>query len=98
MELSGGVGTGVAAAAETICSWLCYSSCVECKSFNSGPLAKNCSVACTSIQLADEPRAGSRQCKEKDSENCWISFYMAQDDGEEMYTVTVDPRKGTRLV
>ncbi|XP_021254422.1 integrin beta-2 isoform X1 [Numida meleagris] len=68
-------------------------SCVECKSFKSGPLKKNCSVACANIQLAEEPRAGSRQCKEKDSENCWISFYMAQDDGEEIYTVTVDPKK-----
>uniref|UniRef100_G1MR51 Integrin beta n=1 Tax=Meleagris gallopavo TaxID=9103 RepID=G1MR51_MELGA len=68
-------------------------SCVECKSFSSGPLTKNCSVACTNIQLTDQPRAGSRQCKEKDSENCWISFFMAQDDGEEMYTVTVDPKK-----
>uniref|UniRef100_A0A669QVS4 Integrin beta n=1 Tax=Phasianus colchicus TaxID=9054 RepID=A0A669QVS4_PHACC len=75
------------------CPSPCGNSCVECKSFSSGPLKKNCSVACTNIQLADQPRAGSRQCKEKDSENCWISFFMAQDDGEEMYTVTVDPKK-----
>lgn len=70
-----------------------YVSCVECRAFQSGPLEKNCSEACSNIQYVEGSQAGSRQCREKDSKNCWISFRMSQDDGEEMYTVTVDPKK-----
>ncbi|PKK22137.1 integrin, beta 2 (complement component 3 receptor 3 and 4 subunit) [Columba livia] len=70
-----------------------YVSCVECKAFESGPFAKNCTQACPNIRTAEESTEESKQCKEKDSNNCWISFRMVQDDGEEMYTVIVDSNK-----
>ncbi|NWQ81220.1 ITB2 protein, partial [Columbina picui] len=70
-----------------------YVSCVECKAFESGPFAKNCTQACPNIRTAEESIEESKQCKEKDSNNCWMSFRMVQDDGEEMYTVIVDPEK-----
>lgn len=95
MGLSGGAGVGTATAVEISHIHLCCSSCVECKAFQSGPLEKNCSAACKNIQYVEELQARSWQCKEKDSNNCWMSFRMSQDDGEEMYTVTVDPKKGT---
>ncbi|XP_010120113.1 PREDICTED: integrin beta-2, partial [Chlamydotis macqueenii] len=68
-------------------------SCVECKAFLSGPFEKNCSQACPNIQVAEKLTRVSRQCKEKDSQNCWISFRMLQEDGEEIYTIAVDPEK-----
>ncbi|NXC17750.1 ITB2 protein, partial [Corythaeola cristata] len=70
-----------------------YVSCVECKAFQSGPFEKNCSQACPNIQVAKEPTRESKQCREKDSQNCWISFRMVQEDGKEIYTITVDPKK-----
>ncbi|XP_014804726.1 PREDICTED: integrin beta-2 isoform X1 [Calidris pugnax] len=70
-----------------------YVSCVECIAFNSGPFEKNCSEACPNIQKVEKLDEASRQCREKDSQNCWISFRMFQEDGEEIYTITVDTEK-----
>ncbi|KFV67347.1 Integrin beta-2, partial [Dryobates pubescens] len=70
-----------------------YVSCVECKAFLSGPFEKNCSQACPNIQVVKESKGVSSHCREKDSQNCWISFHMVQEDGNEIYTVTVDPDK-----
>lgn len=88
-------GERTSAPAEVSCGQLFCSSCVECKAFESGPFAKNCTQACPNIRTAEESTEESKQCKEKDSNNCWISFRMVQDDGEEMYTVIVDSNKGT---
>uniref|UniRef100_A0A8C3DRY9 Integrin beta n=1 Tax=Corvus moneduloides TaxID=1196302 RepID=A0A8C3DRY9_CORMO len=71
-----------------------YISCVECKFFNSGPFEKNCSQACPNIQLptnSTEVSINDRKCREKDSQNCWMSFRMVQEDGKEIYTIIVDP-------
>ncbi|RMC18363.1 hypothetical protein DUI87_04249 [Hirundo rustica rustica] len=71
-----------------------HSSCVECKFFKSGPLEKNCSQACSNIHLPTNSTVVSkndRKCREKDSQNCWMSFVMVQEDGYEIYTVIVDP-------
>ena len=77
------------------CGRLFCSSCVECKFFFSGPFEKNCSQACPNIQVAEKSTEVSKQCREKDSQNCWISFRMVQEDGNETYTIIVDPKKGT---
>ncbi|XP_077775002.1 integrin beta-2 isoform X2 [Podarcis muralis] len=68
-------------------------SCVECRYFQSGPFQKNCSQACSHIILRDNVMSRSKECKEKDSQNCWISFSMFQLDGEERYSVKVEPLK-----
>ncbi|XP_077172895.1 integrin beta-2 isoform X2 [Paroedura picta] len=69
-----------------------YISCVECMFFNSGPLQKNCSEACSNItQRTTLPDA--RVCREKDSENCWISYKIFQEAGEEKYSVEVIKEK-----
>ncbi|XP_062362589.1 integrin beta-2 isoform X2 [Cinclus cinclus] len=73
--------------------WFC-SSCVECKFFNSGPFEKNCSQACPNIHLrmnSTEESTNDRKCREKDSQNCWMSFHMVQEDGQDMYTIIVNP-------
>ncbi|XP_048362575.1 integrin beta-2-like [Sphaerodactylus townsendi] len=69
-----------------------YIACVECKAFQSGPLEKNCSKACSNIILK-ETLSGGKACREKDSQNCWISYKIFQEDGEEQYSVTVNPEK-----
>ncbi|XP_015275238.1 PREDICTED: integrin beta-2 [Gekko japonicus] len=77
------------------CSSPCakYSSCVECRAFSSGPLEKNCSTACSNIKQENTLPPGSKACREKDSQNCWISYKMFQEDGEEQYLVEVNPEK-----
>ncbi|NXX91124.1 ITB2 protein, partial [Centropus bengalensis] len=70
-----------------------YISCVECITFKSGPFEKNCSQACHNIQVTEELKGDSRQCRERDSQNCWVSFHMFQEDGMDVYSVTVDPEK-----
>ncbi|XP_030310123.1 integrin beta-2 isoform X2 [Calypte anna] len=71
-----------------------YVSCVECKAFQSGPFEKNCSQACPNIQVAEglTKEKKSKHCREKDSQNCWITFRMIQEDGD-MYSATYDPKK-----
>ncbi|NXP26944.1 ITB2 protein, partial [Scytalopus superciliaris] len=70
-----------------------YVSCAECKAFGSGPFEKNCSQACPNIHKSEKPLEGGRKCREKDSQNCWISFHMVQEDGVDIYTVYVEPGK-----
>nr|XP_020664873.1 integrin beta-2 isoform X2 [Pogona vitticeps] len=76
-----------------------YISCVECRAFGSGAFQKNCSQACSNINLDNNARPKSnvvthiKSCKEKDSQNCWISYTMVPMDGEEKYFVEVNPKK-----
>uniref|UniRef100_A0A803SXC9 Integrin beta n=1 Tax=Anolis carolinensis TaxID=28377 RepID=A0A803SXC9_ANOCA len=70
-----------------------YISCVECKAFGGGPFQKNCTQQCQNIIVKDVVAPKSKQCKEKDSQNCWISYTMSQMDGRDRYAVTVDPKK-----
>ncbi|XP_054832834.1 integrin beta-2 [Eublepharis macularius] len=69
-----------------------YSSCVECLAFESGPLQKNCSTACSNIRLTPKLK-DSRACREKDSQNCWISYEIVQEVGEEKYSMKFNPEK-----
>ncbi|KFW78255.1 Integrin beta-2, partial [Manacus vitellinus] len=86
-------GEWVCAPANVSCGFLFCSSCVECKAFGSGPFEKNCSQACPNIQKSEKLIEGSRKCREKDSQNCWMSFHMFQEDGDDIYTVYIEPEK-----
>ncbi|XP_026534756.1 integrin beta-2 [Notechis scutatus] len=70
-----------------------YISCVECRAFGTGPFEKNCSENCSNIIVENKIRPKSIECKEKDSENCWISYTMFQTDGEEQYSITFKPKR-----
>ncbi|XP_069328314.1 integrin beta-2 [Eulemur rufifrons] len=74
------------------CSSPCnYSSCAECLRFDKGPWGKNCSVACRNLRLLDAPaRSGGRTCKERDSEGCWMTYTLWQQDGWDRYDIHVD--------
>uniref|UniRef100_A0A8C6XEP7 Integrin beta n=1 Tax=Naja naja TaxID=35670 RepID=A0A8C6XEP7_NAJNA len=68
-------------------------SCVECLAFGTGPFEKNCSDSCSNITVVNKIRPKSTVCKEKDSQNCWISYTMFQNDGEEHYSITFNPKR-----
>ncbi|XP_045396784.1 integrin beta-2 [Lemur catta] len=71
-----------------------YSSCAECLRFDKGPLGKNCSVACGNLQLLDVPaQSGGRTCKERDSEGCWMTYTLWQQDGWDRYDIHVDENR-----
>lgn len=82
------------------CPSLCgqYISCAECLKFDKGPFGKNCSVECQNLKLLSEPhKAGrlstpkqTRKCKERDSEGCWVTYTMWQQDGRDGYDIHVD--------
>uniref|UniRef100_A0A2K5EAD3 Integrin beta n=1 Tax=Aotus nancymaae TaxID=37293 RepID=A0A2K5EAD3_AOTNA len=77
-----------------VCSSPCgkYISCAECLKFDKGPFGKNCSVACTGLQLQDKPVKG-KACKERDSEGCWVSYMLEQQDGMNQYLIYVDENR-----
>ncbi|XP_042527578.1 integrin beta-2 [Dipodomys spectabilis] len=66
-----------------------YISCVECLKFAKGPYEKNCSAACVNVRLQNATRKG-KSCKERDSDNCWISYTMQQRDGRDSYDIYVE--------
>uniref|UniRef100_A0A2I3G637 Integrin beta n=1 Tax=Nomascus leucogenys TaxID=61853 RepID=A0A2I3G637_NOMLE len=66
-----------------------YISCAECLKFEKGPLGKNCSAACLDLQLRNNPVKG-RTCKERDSEGCWVTYTLEQQDGMGRYLIYVD--------
>uniref|UniRef100_A0A8C3V978 Integrin beta n=1 Tax=Catharus ustulatus TaxID=91951 RepID=A0A8C3V978_CATUS len=72
--------------------------CQECPACPSPcPFEKNCSQACPNIKVSPnstEVRTNERKCREKDSQNCWMSFRMIQEDGKDIYTVIVNPDRG----
>ncbi|XP_051854232.1 integrin beta-2 isoform X1 [Antechinus flavipes] len=66
-----------------------YVSCAECMKFQTGPFAKNCSVACPGVTRALSPIQG-RPCKERASNGCWLTYVMQQMDGHHKYLIYVD--------
>ncbi|XP_062948543.1 integrin beta-2-like [Cynocephalus volans] len=66
-----------------------YISCAECLKFDKGPLGKNCSAQCATLQLRDSPGRG-RTCKERDSEGCWMTYTLQQRDGRDSHYIHVD--------
>ncbi|XP_005375961.1 PREDICTED: integrin beta-2 isoform X2 [Chinchilla lanigera] len=63
--------------------------CAECLKFGSGPLEKNCSVACA--HLRPLTLGGTRKtCRERDSQGCWMKYTVRQQDGKDMYEIEVE--------
>ncbi|XP_058152329.1 integrin beta-2 isoform X2 [Dasypus novemcinctus] len=69
-----------------------YISCAECLMFSKGPLAKNCSAACSNLHLQTSQVRG-RACKERDSEGCWMSYTLRQLSGHDKYDIYVDQHR-----
>ncbi|XP_023571679.1 integrin beta-2 isoform X2 [Octodon degus] len=66
-----------------------YISCAECLKFGSGPFEKNCSVACAHLKLLTS--SGTRKpCRERDSQGCWMTYTLRQQDGRDKYEIHVE--------
>nr|KAF6382284.1 integrin subunit beta 2 [Pipistrellus kuhlii] len=73
-------------------------SCAECLKFDKGPFMKNCSAACANIRVPEEEDdlelfksfKNTRNCKERDSEGCWLNYTMRQLVGRGKYHILVD--------
>ncbi|XP_037014078.2 integrin beta-2 [Artibeus jamaicensis] len=84
----------------TVCPQFCSNSksCAECLKFDKGPYMKNCSVACQKLKLLSKPHERSssrnpkltRKCKERDSEDCWMSYTLWQLDGKDTHDIHVE--------
>lgn len=71
-----------------------HSACAECLQFHKGPLAGNCSAACSGLTLQKEPLGDGRTCKERDSEGCWVTFALELRNGKDKYLIRVDDSRG----
>ncbi|XP_004429723.1 PREDICTED: integrin beta-2 [Ceratotherium simum simum] len=70
-----------------------YASCAECLKFDKGPWEKNCSLECKNLRLLDKPPGSGKTCKEQDSEGCWMTYTLLQQDGRDSYSIHVDERR-----
>uniref|UniRef100_A0A8C6M7N1 Integrin beta n=1 Tax=Nothobranchius furzeri TaxID=105023 RepID=A0A8C6M7N1_NOTFU len=75
-------------------------NCIECLQFNSGPFQKNCSSACVNVShtTVEKFTISSKECRQKDSEGCWITFKLEQLLGEDNYRAEILKQKGTLLM
>ncbi|XP_026150582.1 integrin beta-2 [Mastacembelus armatus] len=67
-------------------------NCIECLGFESGPLKKNCSIACSNSiyhEVVDQLTISGKECQQKDSEGCWINFKLDQLIGEDNYMAQI---------
>ncbi|XP_008295050.1 integrin beta-2 isoform X1 [Stegastes partitus] len=71
-------------------------NCIECLGFDSGPLKKNCAVACgenINYMMVDNFALPGKECQQKDSEGCWIKFKLEQLFGEDNYTAEIQKQR-----
>ncbi|CAI5670719.1 unnamed protein product [Oreochromis niloticus] len=71
-------------------------NCIECLGFESGPFKKNCSEACKTIssKIVEKFTFTSKECKQKDSEGCWMTFKLVQLVGEDNYVAEILKQRG----
>lgn len=73
-------------------------SCAECLKFDKGPFMKNCSVACENMTVPEKASdldyfkkfRMTKNCKERDSEGCWLNYTLRQLVGRGKYHILVD--------
>lgn len=71
-------------------------NCVECMSFGTGPFKKNCTAACTHLEITTVEKLARSECLVKDSEGCRMIFSMTQQDGFGKYFVKVLRDRGIK--
>ncbi|XP_059199071.1 integrin beta-2 [Centropristis striata] len=67
-------------------------NCIECLGFELGPFKKNCSLQCSKSiyhEMVDQLPEQSKKCRQKDPENCWITFVLEQLVGEDNYKAEI---------
>lgn len=87
-----------------------FRHCIECLGFNTGPFMKNCSAACSSsistnsmtvemveqFTMSGDPQL-LKQCNQKDSEGCWVKFWLEQLVGEDNYKAQILKNRGENM-
>ncbi|KAF7653863.1 hypothetical protein LDENG_00077630 [Lucifuga dentata] len=66
--------------------------CIECLGFQTGQFSKNCTEACKdSIYhvMVDKFSKTEKQCHQKDTDGCWITFMLEQLVGEDSYRAEI---------
>uniref|UniRef100_A0A3Q1CZH3 Integrin beta n=1 Tax=Amphiprion ocellaris TaxID=80972 RepID=A0A3Q1CZH3_AMPOC len=65
--------------------------CIECLGFGSGPFGKICDTNCRNItyDMVDNFAISGKECHQKDSEGCWITFKLNQLVGEDNYEAEI---------
>ncbi|XP_043929635.1 integrin beta-2-like [Protopterus annectens] len=67
-----------------------YAPCIECLYFKKSSLLKECEANCHNLNVTVvESLRKENLCKEKDSENCLMSFILNENDGVDLYSATV---------
>lgn len=76
-----------------------FRACIECLGFQSGPFAKNCSAACINmtVTMVDQFTTSNKECNQRDSEGCRITFQLFQLVGEDRFRAEVLKVKGETL-
>ncbi|XP_061090452.1 integrin beta-2-like isoform X2 [Conger conger] len=84
------------------CSSPCLNltSCIECLGFETGEFSKNCTKSCSHIENIQDkseavPKGWDRgsswwNCKERDTNNCWMLFTIKQQDGFNRYKAWIN--------
>ncbi|XP_074046048.1 integrin beta-2 isoform X2 [Macrotis lagotis] len=70
-----------------------YVFCAECLKFQTGPFAKNCSLACSGLTPTLTEPSNSRPCKERDSTGCWVTYFLSQQEGRQKYHIFVEEKQ-----
>ncbi|KAM4697856.1 integrin beta-2 [Rhinophrynus dorsalis] len=71
-----------------------FGACIECHINKVSDDSRNCSNLCPGVttERVDELRE-EIFCKEKDSNNCWMQFFIKEDDGVEKYSITYTTKR-----
>ncbi|XP_041858022.1 integrin beta-2 isoform X2 [Melanotaenia boesemani] len=70
--------------------------CIECLGFNSGPFQKNCSEVCSKSiyhKMVDNFFMSGKECRQKDSQGCWITFKLKQLVGQDNYEAEIQKQR-----
>lgn len=71
-------------------------NCIECLGFQSGPLKDNCKSVCSeriNNKTVEEFHLQSKECRQKDSDGCWIRFKLEQLTGPDNYYAEILNKK-----
>ncbi|XP_063789154.1 integrin beta-2 isoform X2 [Pseudophryne corroboree] len=72
------------------CSSPCprFGPCVECHIKQGEQNSRNCSGICPGVRAnRTEQLTEETLCREKDSDNCWMQYFIREEDGEDLYTI-----------
>ncbi|XP_069841329.1 integrin beta-2 [Dendropsophus ebraccatus] len=65
-----------------------FGPCVECYIMQEGKNTGNCTSICLKARLTQVEEVTEEQaCKEKDTDNCWMRYYLTEENGVDNYSI-----------